>query len=441
VIVAVRAAPGGFDLEQQRYALTPEAFDVHLQAYEPLLQHPLRSDPGGWRSVDSNALAPALAASWDVAHDGRTYSVALKRGLRSAQGHELTAHDVQWSWERAFEMDAWGARLATAAGVPGPEVVRVAHTYTIQFRLPEPNPLFPKLLAEPVPAVYDIEALQPHCSAQDPWGEAWLRCHTAGFGAYALEPGPEPDEEVRLAANLHYWQGSPAEKRVLLRAIASPGGRVEALKRGSVDIAHDVPARQAKSLASDAAVKVVQSPGQKRIALRLDPAFPPFDQARLRRALEAAMAYEQIADEVFGDPAAKPPGARQDQREARSLLREAGYAAGFRLGLALPQDSPDLKAVADLIQLDVMRLGIKAVVEPMNPAVFAREKASRHLPAYLEEQLDVTGLLPPEQLEPLPEVHTMVLAAPRLQFAARASVQGFVRRPDGRPRYAELRKA
>ncbi|MBV8083682.1 MAG: hypothetical protein JO247_02590 [Chloroflexi bacterium] len=441
MIVAVRAAPGGLDLEQRRFALTPEALEVHLQAYEPLLQHPVRSDPGGWRSVDPNALAPALAASWDVSHDGRTYSLALKRGLRSPQGHELTAHDVQWSWERAFELDAWAARLASAAGVPGPEVVRVAHTYTVQFRLPEPNPLFPRLLAEPLPAIYDIEALQPHCSRQDPWGEAWLSCHTAGFGAYAIEPNPEPDEEVRLAANLHYWQGSPAEKRVLLRAIPSADGRADALKRGSVDVAHDLPARQAQALASDPSVKLVQSPGKKRIALRLDPAFPPFDQARLRRALVAAMPYEQLAEQAFGDATAKPPSALQDQREARTLLREAGYGAGFRLGLALPQDSPDLKAVADLVQLDVMRLGIKAVVEPMNPAVFAREKASRQLPAYLEEQLDLTMLLRPDQLEPLPEVHTLVLAAPRLQFAARASLQGFVRRPDGRPRYAELRKA
>jgi hypothetical protein len=76
----------------------------------------------------------------------------------------------------------------------------------------------------------------------------------------------------------------------------------------------------------------------------------------------------------------------------------------------------------------------------MNSALFAREKASRHLPAYLEARRAMAPLVSLEDMEPLPQVEAIVLAQPPEQFAARANVEGFVRRPDGHPRYVELRK-
>jgi peptide/nickel transport system substrate-binding protein len=43
---------------------------------------------------------PALAKSWNVSRDGRTYTLHLRRGLRFSDGEEFTAKDVVFTFQR-----------------------------------------------------------------------------------------------------------------------------------------------------------------------------------------------------------------------------------------------------------------------------------------------------------------------------------------------------
>src|SRR6185437_13310429 len=173
-------------------------------------------------------------------------------------------------------------------------------------------------------------------------------------------------------------------------------------------------------------------PGWRQVVLRVDAAFAPFDQAPVRQALTLALPYEEIGRQAFSAAGSKPVRAEQDQRAARTLLREAGYASGFRMTINVPQGDPDLETTAQIIQRDLMRL---------DRPLFTREKASRHLPIYIEERRALTPLLAIDDLEPLPQVEVLLLAQPADCFATRANVEGFVRRADGQPRYVELWKA
>ena len=438
VIVGVQAIPACFDVEQHRVSCPPEAVQVHLQSYDTLLRHPVRTDSGGYRTVSPDELESSLAVAWDVSTDSRTWTLQLRRGVASAQQHELTAHDVKWAWERAFAVNSWSARLARRCGVSTPDVVRVVQPYTLQFRLDEPHPLFPGMLAESLPPIYDLQTVREHCPVGDPWGDEWLRGHTAGFGPYTLEEDCEADE-AGLAANLHYWAGAARERRVLLRAVSPGAALAEALWRGSVDLAENLPAADVAGLVQKPGVRVVQFPGCREVLLRLDPSFAPFDQTGVRQALALALPYEEIARDVYGGRV-RPVLAEQDAKAARAMLRESGYASGFRMTVFVPQDSPDLEAAAQHIQRAGMKLGLKIVVEIMSRALFAREKASRHLPVYVEERRPLTTLVDAADLEPLPAVEGLLMAQPHDQLPARDNVEGFVRRPDGHPRYYELHK-
>lgn len=438
MIVGVQAIPACFDVEQQRVTCPPEAFGIHLQAYDTLLRHPVRADTEGYRALDVRELQPGLAKSWDSTSDGRTYNFQLRQKVLSPSGHELTAHDVKWAWERAFAINSWSARAARACGVMTPDAVRVAQPHVVQFRLEAPHPLFPAMLAWPLPPIYDLQAVREHCPIGDPWGDAWLRSNVAGFGPYMLEEGADA-EEAALSANLNYWEGPARERRVLLRAIPASAMRAEALWRGSVDAADGLSAADVQALAGKADVRLWQLQGFRQVVVRIDPVFAPFDQPAVRQALALALPYEEITSRVFGR-LARPVRAEQDNRAARALLREAGYSSGFRMTLNIPQGSPDLEAAAQLIQRALMRLDLKVVAEVMDRALFMREKASRHLPVYIEERRSMMPLLSFGEMEPLPQVEAILLAQPNNCFAARASVEGFVRRPDGHPRYIELRK-
>jgi len=438
VIVGVQAIPACFDVEQNRCTCSPVALEAHLQAYDSLLQYQLRSDSSGYKLLDVKSLKPCLAQSWEISSDGRTCSLQLRKGILSAAGNELTAHDVKWSWERCFALNSWSARIARLAGVSSPDMVRAPQTYTVQFRLDRPSTLLPRALASTFPAIYDLEEVRGHCPVGDPWGHVWLSQHTAGFGPYTLQRAVE-GEEATLVANPNYWQGPVLERRVLLRVTLPVEARSGALRRGSLEIATDLPAGEIRALARQAGARVAEYPSQRQVVLRLDPSYAPFDQRQVRQALRLLMPYEDISQVLCLEPAAAVH-AEQDLRLARTLLKEAGYGSGFRTTVYLPAGSPDLQAVAQLVQIGAIRADLKIVVEPMSPALFAREKAARHLPIYLEERSPIEALFSPEELEPLPDVEAVLLAQPHQYFAARSNVRGFIRRPDGRPRYYELRK-
>jgi peptide/nickel transport system substrate-binding protein len=440
VIVGVQAIPACFDVEHHRVSCPPEALTVHFQAYDTLLRHPVRADTEGFRAADAGDLQPGLATDWEASPDGRSYTFQLRQGVLSAQGHELTAHDVKWSWERAFALNSWSARASRACGVTSPDDVRVVQPYTLQFRIEEPHPLFPAMLATPLPPIYDLETVRQHCPVGDPWGDAWLRGHVAGFGPYTLEEGADA-EEAALEANTSFWEGAARDRRVLLRTIAASSARADALWRGSVDVADGLSAADLPALAGKPEVRLWQFPGWRQVVLRIDAAFAPFDQTPVRQALALALPYEEIGRQVFNAAQGKPVRAEQDQRAARALLREAGYASGFRMTINVPQGDPDLEATAQIIQRDLMRLDLKVVVERLDRPLFTREKASRHLPIYLEERHAMSPLLAIDDLEPLPQVEALLVAQPADCFAARANLEGFVRRADGQPRYAELWKA
>ncbi len=438
MIVGVRTIPSCFDVEQHRYVHSRVAYETHVQAYDGLLRHPVRIDPAGYRTIDTETVEPALAQRYDVSRDGKVYNFFLRPSVLSRDGHELTAHDVKWSWERAFALNSWSARLARQAGVPSPDSIRVAQNNVVQFQLERPNVRFPLFMAGPLLPVYDLQTVRDHCPLGDPWGNGWLSSHTAGFGAYELG-GIVPGEEAVLVANEHYWQGTPRIRRLLLRAVNGDDDRANALRSGSIDAAEDLASCDAQRLSECPDVRLTSFSSERQILLRIDPAFAPFDQPRVRQAMTHAMPYDDIAGLLRLTK--RPATSQQDHKLSRSLLREAGYSAGFRVSLYIPDGFNELASVAQAIQRDSIRLDLKMVVEKLPLRSFAERKGSRHLPFYLEERSAPTYVASAQELEPQPEVEEVVLGNACSYFAARLGVEGLIRRPDGRPRYFELKKS
>src|SRR5690606_27260048 len=48
---------------------------------------------------------PAMAKSWTVSEDGRTYTFTLRDGAKFHNGAPVTSAEVKWSWERYLDPD------------------------------------------------------------------------------------------------------------------------------------------------------------------------------------------------------------------------------------------------------------------------------------------------------------------------------------------------
>src|SRR5213595_2166230 len=71
----------------------------------------VRSDPNGGTN-----LQPALADSWKVSSDGKTYTFHLRPGVKFSNGQPMTAQDVAWSLNRFGNPKVNAAMSSVAIG-------------------------------------------------------------------------------------------------------------------------------------------------------------------------------------------------------------------------------------------------------------------------------------------------------------------------------------
>ncbi len=90
------------------------------------------------------SVRPALAESWDVSEDGKTYTFHLHKGVTFHDGTSFDAEDVKFSLDRARADDSANAQKALFAGIDSVDVIDPA---TVKITLKDPDGNFPFNLA------------------------------------------------------------------------------------------------------------------------------------------------------------------------------------------------------------------------------------------------------------------------------------------------------
>jgi ABC-type transport system substrate-binding protein len=339
MIVAMPATPEGFDGD----VLKPGTQETVVQTYDALVRYG-RVTRNGRPYLDPTKIEPLLAESWSYADGGRTFTFKLKQGVRSARGNELTAADVEWSWAKSFAQRRTGNFIAGVANVTG---VKAASKYEVTFTLSAPSALLLPCLTLYVPSIYDSAEVKKHATADDPWATRWLDSNTAGFGPYHLEQ-IRPGEQAVFTANPNYHGAQPFFGRVVYRAVPSAASRVTLLSARQVQWIDRPPVQQVVELRRNQNVKVEDALGRAMTSIRMNLTIKPFDDIRVRRALNFALNKEAINEAVFFNTASParsvvPPQVDghdpsffdypHDPARARALLAEAGYPNGVEAEL------------------------------------------------------------------------------------------------------------
>jgi len=301
-------------------------------------------------AFDANlVLRPALAASWDIAGDGRQVVFHLRPNLQFSDGSPITADDVVRSWLRVLDpahpsplaslmFDVSGARAYASGAQADPTAVGLhAAGSDLTVDLDQPGADLPTIVASPT-----FSVVPPFtCSATDL--ETGLGQCGVSSGGYTLSRAT--DTELTLTANSHYWAGSPAIKTVHL--IIDIGGRspVDVFSAGDLDLT-PIASSDASWIEFDStlgpALRAV--PSLSVTYLGFDTTRAPFDDARVRRAIGEAVDWTRIVELNAGtstDVAATsmiPPGVpgrddkswlpAHDPADARALLAAAGFPGG-----------------------------------------------------------------------------------------------------------------
>lgn len=347
----------------------PESMDPHTSAtsgtvtavnhvFDKLVQ----------RNAADMTIEPDLAESWEQVDD-ITYDFFLREGVTFHNGDDLTASDVVFSFER---MRGEGFESLGAYVDPLIESVEATGDYEVRITLVEPYAPFMKR----VPTFYIVP--QAHIEEV---GDAAFAENPVGSGPFKFEEWVQ-GERLVLTANEDYWRGTPAAQRVEFRPIPEPSTRVSGLLSGDLDVIQGV--------GLDSVDQVEQADGARILAVddnrfyfyALNSDEPPFDDARVRRALTYAIDWDEVlalyagyAQNVrfpslpndFGYDAylaaVEEDLPEYDPDRARELLADAGYEDGFETVVQTaashwPRDVDLAQAVASQLE----QVGIQAEV-------------------------------------------------------------------------------
>ncbi|AXC48506.1 ABC transporter substrate-binding protein [Paracoccus suum] len=388
------------------------------------------------RIAEDGSVVPGLAASWDVAQDGKQYDFHLRTGVKFQDGADFDASDVVFTLDRARAPDSTNAQKALFEGI---DTVEAVSPDLVRVVLKAPDGAFPWKMAWGDAVIVDP------ASAKD------LATKPVGTGPFALGEWKQGDH-VTLKAFDGYWGEKPALKSATFRFISDPSAAFAALMAGDVDAFPNYPAPETlPQLQADPRFKVVVGTTEGETILAMNNANPPLDNIKVREAIAHAINRQEIIDgAMFGQ--GTPIGSHfaphnpdyvdltaqsaYDPEKSKTLLAEAG-SPELKLRLALPPP-PYARRGGEIIAAQLKAVGITTEVtnmewaqwletvfkggdfdltvishtEPMDIDIYARPDYYFHYakPAFVELMDQLKGAIDPAQRSALLKQAQQMLA-------------------------------
>jgi peptide/nickel transport system substrate-binding protein len=314
-------------------------------------------------SKDGTKLEPGLAESWTISPDGLEYVFTL-RNAKFANGDPVTPDDVVFSLQRAAgEKSDWARFFKPVTHY------EIADSRTIKMRLDKPfTPMVNNLgmFSASILPRKEVEAK----------GDAFFQ-QPFGSGPFVVKEWNR-GEKITLIKNPHYWQsGKPAVDEAVIEIVNDDNARVLKLKAGEVDGIIGIPFNQVSQLKADSSLKVNVAQVFRTELVQLNTKKKPFDDERVRRALNYAVDKNAIIQGVLrgnGKPAVSslPVMAYHntdlkpylvDLDKAKALLADAGYADGFKTSMLVPSGNVTYRQVATALQSDLQKIGVQVELQ------------------------------------------------------------------------------
>ena len=297
-------------------------------------------------------IEPRLAEKWEN-KDNTVWTFHLRPGVTWSDGTAITAQDIVWSWQRlvspltASPYASYpgnmhivnGAEIAQGKKAPETLGVKALDDATLVVTLTQPNAAFLAMLAHPSLVPLDKVLISRY-------GDKWTKPeHMVTSGPYKLSQWVV-NERIVAERNPRYWDNAHTViNKVTYLPISSETADVNRYKAGEIDIVYTVPINQFAQLKKTMGDQLDVSPQLATYYYEFNTTRPPFNDSRVRRALNMALDKDIIAEKVLGQgqrPAwlisqpdiggvelHNPEYANwpRDKRiaEAKKLLSEAGY--------------------------------------------------------------------------------------------------------------------
>ncbi|MGH7507299.1 MAG: ABC transporter substrate-binding protein [Longimicrobiales bacterium] len=370
IIVGMRSDFSGFNPVTNSSLYTNEVINYAL--FTPLVQYDAEL-----------AVRPYLVESWEEQADTAVV-LRLRHDVSWHDGRPVTAEDVKFTFDLAKDT-VTGSLLGSAflADVGSAEVI---DSFTIRFRFERPHAqALEDFWWAPLPK-HLLEGVAPAEMRNAPYNRA-----PVGSGPFRFTEW-RANERLVLERNPAFPEalgGPPAAARVVFRIIPEASTMLTELVTGGVHVDIPVLPDQVEQIQENENLELYAFPGRTVYYIGWNNERPPFDDARVRRALALAIDRREVIDALLsgqGELAEStiPPWhpihsadiepLQRDTAAAARLLAEAGWSDRDGNGIRenaegrplrftmLTSDDALRRAVVEVLQSQLQRIGVDVQV-------------------------------------------------------------------------------
>jgi ABC-type transport system substrate-binding protein len=363
---------------------------------------------GGLATIDPDLkIVPDLAQRWDESADGKVYTFHLDPKAKFHDGRQVVSEDVRWSLERAADPrtqspvvdtylgDIVGVKEKLAGKAQTVSGVRVVDSSTVEITIDAPKAYFLAKMTYPTAFVLDrknVEADTRNWSLK-PNGTGPFKLTEYRLG-----------QIMRLTANQSYHLGAPhlAEVEMILGGgsamLMYENDEIHLTGVGLADL------ERVKDPKNSLNKELLRAPPQFEVSyLGLNVKQAPFDDPKVRLALNLAIDRQSIASKVLSDLVAPakgvlPPGFpgynaalkgyEYNPERARQLLRESKYGTDMSkfppITLSVPGDLGASVGLDTEVILQAWKeeLGITVEIQQTEWATFLQDTQARRFQMY-----------------------------------------------------------
>jgi peptide/nickel transport system substrate-binding protein len=319
------------------------------------------------------------------------FEFKLKPNVKFHNGETLSSADVKFTFERMVANKAPAAFLVAALD-------RVEVIDALNFRMVLKFPFGPFIthLAHTATSIVNEKA---------------VNAAGADYGRKPVGTGPFKFVEWRAGDSITlerfdgYYAGPAKSKTVRFRFIPEDANRAIALETGEADIVYDVGPNDYKNLDAIPEINAIRIAGLTTFYMGFNMAKKPFDNVKVRQAINMALDVEtatRVSFEGFAVTAKGPlaptvqfartdlPGYKYNVAEARKLLAEAGYPNGFTTSI-WTNNNPIRVKYAEIFQEQLRQIGITCTIEIMEFAPYLDRTALGEHDMFMLGWVAVTG--------------------------------------------------
>jgi len=310
-------------------------------------------------TADTSQIVCDLCDSWEISNGGETFTFKIRDGIKWIDGDDLTAEDIHYSMLRYGDLDGPTGRsglwrnyvLESKNGG-----VNLIDDKTIEFNLQFASGAFMRFLAVDYVKTLPKKALEIGLDLNQ---AETIIDNQLGSGPFVLDEY-QRGNFYKVSKNENYFKdGRPFFDGIDHFIITDTGTLLAQFKAGQLDMSNggftNLAPTQAfeleKDTGGDYRPEAVSPSADWGLMMNIKKA--PFDDARVREAIQLAIDYQQWNDLVFDNtsgvgcplmgmahsfeecntwPGLRPkdgPGGADDIARAKALMAEAGYPDGF----------------------------------------------------------------------------------------------------------------